>query len=153
MTAAFFSPARAARMTAEALRGRSIDCPQFGTIQVVHVTADGRSWPIRIRFTTRSDRWPTQRIWETTFELADVVDEDEPCNSEFGDEHAQELAANALTLLLEYLVTGPGGGLWSTSCGRVRSVIADPEGEAHRLHALFSASTSQQKRLTLWCCS
>ena len=111
MTAAFFSPARAARMTADALRGHSIDCPQSGTIQVVDVTADGNSWPIRIRFTTRADHWPVQRIWETTFEPADVTDEDEPRTGEFGDEHAQELAANALTLLLEYLATGPGGGI------------------------------------------
>ncbi|RPF24768.1 hypothetical protein [Streptomyces sp. TLI_185] len=111
MTAVFFSPARAARMTADVLRGRSIDCPQSGTIQVVDVTADGAGWPIRIRFTTRADRRPVQRIWETTFEPADVTDEDEPVTDEFGDDHAQELAANALTRLLEYLATGPGGGI------------------------------------------
>ncbi|MEU9737184.1 hypothetical protein [Streptomyces sp. NPDC048002] len=111
MDAVFFSPALAARMTADALRGRSIDCPQSGTIQVVDVTAEGQSWPIRIRFTARADRWPIHRTWETTFELADVTDEDEPCPGEFDDSHAQELAANALTLLLEYLATGPGGGI------------------------------------------
>ncbi|MFE0256147.1 hypothetical protein [Streptomyces sp. NPDC059010] len=111
MTAASFSSARAARMTADALRGRSIDCPRSGAIQVVDVAADGDSWPIRIRFTARADRWPVHRTWETTFELADVTDEDEPGTGEFGDDHAQELAANALTLLLEYLATGPGGGI------------------------------------------
>lgn len=111
MTAASFSAARAARMTADALRGRSIDCPQSGTIQVVDVVADGDSWPIRIRFTARADRWPVHRAWETTFEPADVADEDEPSTGEFSDAHAQELAANALTLLLEYLATGPGGGI------------------------------------------
>ncbi|MFI6567257.1 hypothetical protein [Streptomyces sp. NPDC050534] len=111
MTAEFFSPARAAPMTADVLRGRSIDCPQSGTIQVVDVTADGASWSIRIRFTTRADRWPVQRIWETTFEPADVTDEDEPGTSEFGDDQAQELAVNALIRLLEYLADGPGGGI------------------------------------------
>ncbi|MDC0766743.1 hypothetical protein [Streptomyces sp. HD] len=111
MTAASFSPARAARMTADALRGRSVDSPQSGTIQVVDVAADGDSWPIRIRFTTRAHHWPVHRTWETSFEPADVTDEDEPCTGEFGDDHAQELAANALTLLLEYLATGPGGGI------------------------------------------
>lgn len=111
MTAVSFSPARAARMTAQALRGRSINCPQSGTIEVVEVRADGDSWPIRVRFTTRADRWPAQRTWETTFEVADVIDEDEPISGEFADEHAQELAANALTLLLEYLATGPGGSI------------------------------------------
>ncbi|MEU2923525.1 hypothetical protein ABZ636_00455 [Streptomyces sp. NPDC007251] len=111
MTAASFPPARAAQMTADALRGRSIDSPQAGSIQVVDVTADGKSWPLRIRFTTRADRWPVHRTWETTFEPADVIDEDEPRTGEFSDDHAQELAANALTLLLEYLATGPGGGI------------------------------------------
>lgn len=111
MTAVSFSPARAARLTAEALRGRSIDCPQSGTIQVVDVRADGSTWPIRVRFTTRADRWPAQRTWETTFEVADVTDEDEPLPGEFTDDHAQELASNALTLVLEYLATGPGGGI------------------------------------------
>ncbi|MCC5474538.1 hypothetical protein ACFV2N_31150 [Streptomyces sp. NPDC059680] len=111
MTAASFSPARAARMTADALRGRTVDSPQCGVIQVVDVTADGQSWPIRIRFTARADRWPVHRTWETTFETADVTDEDEPCTGEFSDDHALELAANALTLLLEYLATGPGGGI------------------------------------------
>ncbi|MFJ3310075.1 hypothetical protein ACIPSA_45190 [Streptomyces sp. NPDC086549] len=111
MTAVLSSPARAARMTADVLRGRSIDCLQSGTVQVVDVTADGASWPIRIRFTTRAGRWPVQRIWETTFELADVTDEDEPVTDEFGDDDAQELSANALTRLLEYLATGAGGGI------------------------------------------
>ncbi|MGW3205716.1 hypothetical protein [Streptomyces sp. NPDC001135] len=111
MTAVSFSPARAARMTADALRGRSIECPQSGTIQVRGVTPDGSSWPLRIRFTTHADRWSVPRMWETAFEPADVVDEDEPCTGEFGDDHAQELAANCLTRLLEYLATGPGGGI------------------------------------------
>ncbi|MFD8308769.1 hypothetical protein ACFV29_41595 [Streptomyces sp. NPDC059690] len=111
MTAVFYSPAHAARMTADALRGRSVGCPRSGTIQVVGVAADGHIWPIRIRFTARAERWPVQRIWEATFEPADVTDEEELCTGEFGDEHAQELATNALTLLLEYLATGPGGGI------------------------------------------
>ncbi|MGW3152225.1 hypothetical protein ACWDG1_48205 [Streptomyces sp. NPDC001177] len=98
-------------MTADALRGRSIDSPHSGTIQVVDVTADGNSWPIRIRFTTRADHWRAHRTWETAFEPADVTDEDEPCTGEFSNDHAQELAANALTLLLEYLATGPGGDI------------------------------------------
>ncbi|MEU6369415.1 hypothetical protein ABZ876_27630 [Streptomyces sp. NPDC046931] len=44
-------------------------------------------------------------------ELADLTDEDEPFTGEFGDDHAQELAANVLTLLQEHLATGPGGGI------------------------------------------
>jgi len=51
------------------------------------------------------------RAGETTFEPADVTDEDGPGTGEFGEAHAQELAANALTLLLEYLATGLGGGI------------------------------------------
>ena len=105
-------------MTADALRERSIDCPRSGTIHVVDVAADGDSWPIRIRFTTRADRWPVHRIWETTFEPADVTDEDEPFTGEFGDDHAQELAADALTLLLEHLATGPGGGIHEIDTSR-----------------------------------
>ncbi|MGW3151697.1 hypothetical protein ACWDG1_45275 [Streptomyces sp. NPDC001177] len=111
MTATSFSSARAAQMTADALRGRSVDSPQAGTIHVVDVTADGNSWPIRIRFTTRADQWPAHRTRETTFEPADVTDEGEPCTGEFSDAPAQELAANALILLLEYFATGPGGGI------------------------------------------
>ncbi|MFE0513377.1 hypothetical protein [Streptomyces sp. NPDC058964] len=111
MTAASFSSARAAQLTADALRGRSIHSPQSGTIHVINVTADGNNWPIRVRFTTRADQWPAHRAWETTFEPADVTDENEPGTGEFSNDHAQELAANALTLLLEYLATGPGGGI------------------------------------------
>ncbi|MET8248105.1 hypothetical protein ABZV31_29100 [Streptomyces sp. NPDC005202] len=105
MTEQFFPPFETAQLIAEDLRGKLVLSPQAGPVDIVEAQGDSQAWPITVRFSAESQKWPSPRSWEVTFEEGDIL------SGESVHANAAALAENAVTLLLETLATGVVGGI------------------------------------------